>query len=201
MANDEMRDEVQPKDAGRRALLKAATVAGGAVAASALLPGSWKKPVATIGGLPAHAQMSQTITITDAVASYQGWPVSPPNDVRMDVTVPEPDIGVYCKYVDTLGDFDLDHEVTFRVNALLNGSASDYAGGCGQSFTYKISDLFSGQQSGFWEGDKFQGELWLAVFGNCCPPDGIAMYLHGAGHQSNEVVVKVDFEGGCSTPE
>jgi len=52
---------------GRRKLIKAAAVAGGAVAAAGAIPGDWKKPLATVGGLPAHAQTSDTpITIPDS---------------------------------------------------------------------------------------------------------------------------------------
>ena len=51
---------------GRRKLIKAAAVAGGAAVAAGALPGDWKKPLATVGGLPAHAQTSDApITIPD----------------------------------------------------------------------------------------------------------------------------------------
>lgn len=52
---------------GRRKLVKAAAVAGGAAVAVAALPGEWKKPLATIGGVPAHAQTSvNSIVLADA---------------------------------------------------------------------------------------------------------------------------------------
>ncbi len=43
---------------GRRKLLKALGAGGGALVVSAMLPGRWIKPLARIGVLPAHAQMS-----------------------------------------------------------------------------------------------------------------------------------------------
>lgn len=46
-------------DEGRRKLVKAVAIGGGAVAAAAAIPGAWKKPLATVGGLPAHAQTSE----------------------------------------------------------------------------------------------------------------------------------------------
>jgi hypothetical protein len=42
----------------RRQLLKAITAAGGAIAASTMLPGKWAQPVVEVGVLPAHAQVS-----------------------------------------------------------------------------------------------------------------------------------------------
>jgi hypothetical protein len=50
--------EQAPVDDGRRKLIKAAAIAGGAAAAAVTLPAAWKKPLATVGGLPAHAQTS-----------------------------------------------------------------------------------------------------------------------------------------------
>jgi hypothetical protein len=192
MAHDETRDEVQLKDSGRRKLLKAATVAGGAVAASALLPGSWRKPVATVGGLPAHAQTSQSITLRDPAAAYMAWPIPLPD--RQAAADFEVDIGVYCRYEDTLGEFGLDHRLTYRVTPM-NGTASA-DGACGQEFTYTLKELFertSGTDAqGSIQGDKYEGRIWVAVHGGCSPPDSITFSIHkGAAHVSNEVTVRV----------
>ena len=199
MANDDTRDEVRPKDASRRTLLKAATVAGGAVAASALLPGSWRKPVATVGGLPAHAQTSQTITIRNVAASFMSYPVPPP-DRQSTEAMPNADVGVYCEYEDTLADFGLDHQVTYRVTQLMNSSASISANdGCGQEFTYTLEQLmYTGTDAqGAWEGNKSQGKLWFAVHGGCLPPDKITLSIHkGAAHVSNQVRVAVQEGSG-----
>ncbi|MHB8836227.1 MAG: hypothetical protein ACYC9Y_11020 [Candidatus Methylomirabilia bacterium] len=58
MSQHKDRDEKPAVNEGRRKLVKAAAVAGGAVVAVAALPGEWKKPLATLGGLPAHGQTS-----------------------------------------------------------------------------------------------------------------------------------------------
>ena len=66
MGRQKDRDGKPGVDEGRRKLIKAAAVAGGAAVAVGALPGDWKKPIATVGGLPAHAQTSDApITIPD----------------------------------------------------------------------------------------------------------------------------------------
>lgn len=56
----------EPRDGvSRRRLLKIAVAAGGAVAASTVLPGRWMKPVANLGYLPAHAQVSDLFSVGD----------------------------------------------------------------------------------------------------------------------------------------
>jgi hypothetical protein len=106
----------------------------------------------------------------------------------------EPDTGVYCEYEDTLGDFGLDHQVTYRVTPLVNGSAPPN-GACGQQFTSTLKELLDGFE-GAWEGGKSQGKLWFAVYGGCYPPDRIFLSIHkGAAHVSNEVRVKINLEG------
>lgn len=57
-------------DEGRRKLIKAAAVAGGAVVAVGALPGEWKKPLATVGGLPAHAQTSDARIVLSNLALF-----------------------------------------------------------------------------------------------------------------------------------
>jgi len=46
---------------GRRQLLKTLITTGGAVTASALLPGRWIKPAVEVGELPSHAQVSPVL--------------------------------------------------------------------------------------------------------------------------------------------
>lgn len=48
----------QRTEIGRRQVLKAMIATGGALAASAMLPAEWTKPVVEMGVLPAHAQVS-----------------------------------------------------------------------------------------------------------------------------------------------
>ena len=79
MGQDEVRDDKPDVNEGRRKLIKAAAVAGGAAVAVGALPGDWKKPLATVGGLPAHAQTSDApITIPDNSLSI----VTVPGDTR-----------------------------------------------------------------------------------------------------------------------
>ena len=120
------------------------------------------------------------------------WPVPPPD--RQIAAALGADIGVYCEYEDTFGDFDLNHLVTYRVTQLLNGTTSA-DGVCGQRLTSVINDL---PKSGYWEGNAHKGRLWLAVFGGCCPADTITLHIHGAGHTSNEVTVRVAAGEGCN---
>ena len=76
-------EQTPEKTLGRRELLKALAAAGGAVAASSLLPGEWAKPVVEVGVLPAHAQVSegqqppQLLSITTcSTANSNGGPIS-----------------------------------------------------------------------------------------------------------------------------
>jgi len=63
-------EESQQHTISRRALLKALAAAGGAVAATTLLPGEWAKPVVKVGVLPVHAQGSDpSPTPTETVAA------------------------------------------------------------------------------------------------------------------------------------
>ena len=90
MSKGEGHDGQSGIDEGRRKLIKAAAIAGGAAVAVGALPGEWKKPLATVGGLPAHAQTSGQITIASlnvslangiapggdaALANGGGWPL------------------------------------------------------------------------------------------------------------------------------
>lgn len=60
-----MEQETQHEGAiSRRQALKVLAAAGGAIAASTLIPSRWSKPVVEAGVLPAHAQQMSPITIT-----------------------------------------------------------------------------------------------------------------------------------------
>lgn len=50
--------EMAEEGVRRRRLLKALAAAGAATAATAVIPGTWQKPLAHVGVLPAHAQTS-----------------------------------------------------------------------------------------------------------------------------------------------
>ena len=56
------------EDVSRRRLLKILAASGTAVAASAVLPGKWMKPVVNMGVLPAHAQQSNRFSIGNFAA-------------------------------------------------------------------------------------------------------------------------------------
>jgi len=49
---------------GRRQLLRTLAASSGVVAASALVPGKWSKPLVEVGLLPAHAQVTPAPTMT-----------------------------------------------------------------------------------------------------------------------------------------
>jgi hypothetical protein len=49
---------------GRRQLLRTLAASSGVVAASALVPGKWSKPLVEVGLLPAHAQVTPSPTMT-----------------------------------------------------------------------------------------------------------------------------------------
>lgn len=93
-------------DAGRRKLLKIAAAAGGAIAATAILPGTWSKPIAQIGALPAHAQTSDApITLTNALflgATDQSLPDAALGQARL-VSQAGLNIMVQCNWEDPLG--------------------------------------------------------------------------------------------------
>jgi hypothetical protein len=55
----------ESQDLNRRELLKVLAAAGGGLVASAFLPGKWLKPVVEAGVLPAHAQATDTLRITN----------------------------------------------------------------------------------------------------------------------------------------
>jgi hypothetical protein len=67
------RNKQNPKPITRRALLKALAASGGALAAAALLPGKWARPLVEAGVLPAHAQGSlcAEISLSEAPAACQ----------------------------------------------------------------------------------------------------------------------------------
>ena len=64
-------EENRSHDMNRRELLKVLGAAGGGLAAAAFLPGKWLKPVVEAGVLPAHAQATDTLKLTN----LDVWPV------------------------------------------------------------------------------------------------------------------------------
>ena len=84
--DSEIQDVTQVR-IGRRRLLETMTVAGGALAASALIPDRWVKPVAKLGALPAHAQTSPVLGTGDLQVTVT-WDT---DDTDVDTFVIEPD--------------------------------------------------------------------------------------------------------------
>jgi hypothetical protein len=77
-------EETPEKTLGRRELLKVLAAAGGAVAASSLLPGEWAKPVVEVGVLPAHAQVSGVLL---SITTCSTAPIPPDEVILGDSTV------------------------------------------------------------------------------------------------------------------
>lgn len=96
--------EQSDKQISRRRLLKLIATAGGAAAATTLLPGEWSRPVVEVGVLPAHAQVTEPIPTATPVptpqlasittchaADNQGAPTVGPNSILetwADITGP-----------------------------------------------------------------------------------------------------------------
>ena len=62
---DEPKTTPEETNLSRRELLKALAAAGGALGAAAFLPGKWTKPLVEAGVLPAHAQGTEMLEITN----------------------------------------------------------------------------------------------------------------------------------------
>jgi hypothetical protein len=76
MDEKKIRVEAHPHS-GRRTLLKAVAAAGGAAVATAVVPEGWRKPIAHVGILPAHAQVSNS---PPDLFNLLIAPYAPPND-------------------------------------------------------------------------------------------------------------------------
>ncbi len=66
---------------GRRRLLRTLAASSGVVAASALVPGKWSKPLVEVGLLPAHAQVTPAPTMTST-------PTATPTGTQTPTTTP-----------------------------------------------------------------------------------------------------------------
>lgn len=172
MAEDQVKRTEGSPDAGRRALLKAAAVAGGATAAAALLPGSWTKPVATIGGLPAHAQVSQALLITQAVAA--DYPLQGTGAVGASAA---PWIYTRSRYDDPLGEFDNAVDVWTSI----------VGPGCEIEQNRVLASL-----SHFIDGDGFSGTVYFSTATNCSESSYIAWTFSKGGRTSNLVNCSID---------
>ena len=95
----------------RRELLKALGAAGGALATTAFLPGSWSKPAVEAGALPAHALATAVLEIT-----------------QLDVCSFNPDLSVESKIL-----YDYRVRIEFHDDAgMVNKDARIFAwDGCG----------------------------------------------------------------------
>jgi hypothetical protein len=147
MADETISTGGAPPDNSRRKLLKIAAAAGGAVAATAIIPGSWTKPIAQIGALPAHAQTSQTpisLTAPQLLGSTLILP-APPDGARVTAAVPTRNIQVTCNWEDPLAQFG--------VNSYLNTLVT--SGGCATNDAiqnYPYWDLFKNPATGYTTG-------------------------------------------------
>ena len=105
MDEHEVRDGKPGVNESRRKLIKAAAITGGAAVAAAALPGDWKKPLATVGGLPAHAQTSDAPLV---ISNFILVTVNP--DARRRSAMADPGTPIPCTgtfgFVDPLCQVD-----------------------------------------------------------------------------------------------
>lgn len=83
-------EETTETTISRRELLKVIAAAGGALAASTLLPGRWARPIVEAGVLPAHAQQSPPLGTGDFQATLTWDQGNSNNRVDVDLHVIEP---------------------------------------------------------------------------------------------------------------
>lgn len=161
-------------DAGRRKLLKAVAVAGGAAAAAAVLPGSWSKPVAGIGALPAHAQTSETpIRITSA------WIVGT-NLLAFDAPAQNRQISAACVYQDDLGE--VDKNTYLETEVIVNGTVS---GSRGASPCLQDKPIRDYPWHTFAYATPSGGTLYFNVVTPCAEGCSMQWRLHVGGRYSN----------------
>jgi hypothetical protein len=189
MADDQTKDGgVGQPDAGRRKLLKVAAAAGGAVAATTMLPGSWVKPVAKLGVLPAHAQVSNTLQITNLTVGP-----AVPQAARRGA-VGEGFQWAQFDYHDELGKVNNNTELTAEYQeAAVEGAPAITV--CGE-IVFDAVPLGSipGLQR---EGDGFDGTIGFNFFYNCTSPSfQFMVQLGDSARTSNALTDFFTFSNG-----
>ena len=155
-------EQKQISNISRREILKVLAASGGALAAAAFLPVKWVKPLVQSGVLPAHAQSSRTLRITDSIR---------------DCTEEFMYVRIY--YQDDLGGVDSNASVRVTVE------------GCTGYAEFKLSEIaapplkrLAGGIPGSWSGDGDSGYIgltiseWLSPFIICSgPPPSVCLTL------------------------
>ena len=177
MAEQQVAQSPQPSDEGRRKLLKLAVAAGSAAAAAAVLPGSWSKPIAHIGALPAHAQTSD-VQIDIAARGGPGPDIvafpAPPPDARTQGDSASWMIQAKCLYNDTLAELS-DETMIYTV----------VDGVCIQDRKGKYYPYFYLSPS---NSEGTEGTLTFNVLTPCSSADTLEWYLHMEnGRRSNSL--------------
>jgi hypothetical protein len=150
----------------RRRLLKALVAAGGATAAASLLPGKWSKPLAKVGVLPAHAQISPTppplgtgdlqVTLTWNNGTEQ---CGEEGAVDVDLHVVEPDDTrvYYGNDVGPTAELDFDNVCGFGPENIFVAAGEAAAG------TYRAQVVYYGSYGTF-EGAPTTATIRITVF-------------------------------------
>lgn len=138
---------------GRRRLLKILGIAGGAAAAGALLPGKWMQPLATLGSLPAHAQVSgDRLVVRRLRFEPGGTGTASAQEVSVDATF---------DYADGLCKVGVDYTALVAVI----GDASGYSR---QVYGDNIANIPGLTRT----GGPCKGTIHFSAYDPCCSPVG-----------------------------
>lgn len=177
-------EETHP-DAGRRKLLKAVAVAGGAVAATALIPGSWVKPIVELGVLPAGAQAApsgvhvmlsgQTLQSTSGATWWQSVKKNQAcNPIPRTINPSAPLYRATCSYNDPLGEFDPETWLLFTRESPCNQERSKLC--CGAGFDYYPVPL-----------NRYQGNFSFFKLVECPNSSGLTWWVAKGNRSSNQI--------------
>ncbi len=125
-------EESQEHNLNRRELLKILAAAGGGLAAAVFLPGKWLKPVVEAGVLPAHAQATDTLRITQLYVAR--------DFDRSKQTVPCLQTGFHgsATYQDDLCQVSISSQLIGSCPTLSNWSANYFGDACSGHYDFEF---------------------------------------------------------------